>query len=33
MAAMFLVALIGWTLVEALVLAALRTFARRPSEI
>jgi uncharacterized protein YggT (Ycf19 family) len=28
-----LVALIGWTLVEALVLAALRIFARRPSEI
>jgi hypothetical protein len=28
-----LVALIGWTLIEALVLAALRIFARRPSEI
>ena len=28
-----LVALIGWTLVEMLVLAALRIFARRPSEI
>jgi uncharacterized protein YggT (Ycf19 family) len=27
------VALIGWTLIEALVLAALRIFARRPSEI
>jgi uncharacterized protein YggT (Ycf19 family) len=28
-----LVALVGWTLIEALVLAALRIFARRPSEI
>jgi uncharacterized protein YggT (Ycf19 family) len=28
-----LVALIGWTLVEALILAALRIFARRPAEI
>jgi len=28
-----LVALIGWTLIEALVLAALRIFARRPSEV
>ena len=28
-----LVALIGWTLVEALVLAAMRIFARRPQEI
>ncbi len=28
-----LVALIGWTLVEGLVLAALRIFARRPAEI
>ena len=28
-----LVALIGWTLIEGLVLAALRIFARRPSEI
>lgn len=28
-----LVALLGWTLVEALILAALRIFARRPSEI
>jgi uncharacterized protein YggT (Ycf19 family) len=28
-----LVALIGWTLVEALVFAALRIFARRPAEI
>lgn len=28
-----LVALIGWTLVEALILAALRIFARRPSEV
>jgi uncharacterized protein YggT (Ycf19 family) len=28
-----LVALIGWTLVEALVLALLRIFARRPAEI
>ncbi len=28
-----LVALIGWTLIEALVLAALRIFARRPAEI
>jgi uncharacterized protein YggT (Ycf19 family) len=28
-----LVALIGWTLVEGLVFAALRIFARRPSEI
>ena len=28
-----LVALIGWTLIEALVLGALRIFARRPSEI
>ena len=28
-----LVALVGWTLMEALVLAALRIFARRPSEI
>jgi uncharacterized protein YggT (Ycf19 family) len=28
-----LVALIGWTLIEALALAALRIFARRPSEI
>jgi uncharacterized protein YggT (Ycf19 family) len=28
-----LVALVGWTLVEALILAALRIFARRPSEI
>jgi uncharacterized protein YggT (Ycf19 family) len=28
-----LVALIGWTLVEALILAAMRIFARRPSEI
>jgi uncharacterized protein YggT (Ycf19 family) len=28
-----LVALIGWTLVEALVVGALRIFARRPSEI
>ena len=28
-----LVALIGWSLIEALVLAALRIFARRPSEI
>lgn len=27
-----LVALIGWTLVEALILAALRIFSRRPSE-
>lgn len=28
-----LVALIGWTLVEALILALLRIFARRPAEI
>lgn len=28
-----LVALIGWTLVELLVLAALRIFARRPSQV
>lgn len=28
-----LVALIGWTLVEALILAAMRIFARRPQEI
>jgi uncharacterized protein YggT (Ycf19 family) len=28
-----LVALIGWTLVEALLFAAMRIFARRPSEI
>lgn len=28
-----LVALIGWTLIEALALAALRIFARRPAEI
>jgi uncharacterized protein YggT (Ycf19 family) len=28
-----LVALIGWTLLEALVLAALRIFARRPSQV
>jgi hypothetical protein len=28
-----LVALIGWTLVEALILAAIRIFARRPSEV
>ena len=28
-----LVALIGWTLIEALILAALRIFARRPSQI
>lgn len=28
-----LVALIGWTLVEALILAAMRIFARRPAEI
>jgi uncharacterized protein YggT (Ycf19 family) len=28
-----LVALIGWTLVEALILAALRIFARRPSQV
>jgi hypothetical protein len=28
-----LVALVGWTLIETLVLAALRIFARRPSEI
>jgi uncharacterized protein YggT (Ycf19 family) len=28
-----LVALIGWTLIEGLVLAALRIFARRPAEI
>ena len=28
-----LVALIGWTLVELLILAAIRIFARRPSEV
>ena len=28
-----LVALIGWTLVEALILAAMRIFARRPAQI
>lgn len=28
-----LVALIGWTLVEGLILAAIRIFARRPSEV
>jgi uncharacterized protein YggT (Ycf19 family) len=28
-----LVALIGWTLVEMLILAAIRIFARRPSEV
>jgi hypothetical protein len=28
-----LVALIGWTLIEMLALAALRIFARRPAEI
>ena len=28
-----LVALIGWTLVEALILAALRIFARRPADV
>ena len=28
-----LVALIGWTLVEGLILAALRIFARRPSQV
>jgi hypothetical protein len=28
-----IVALIGWTLVEALVLAALRIFSRRPAEV
>jgi len=27
------VALIGWTLIEGLALAALRIFARRPAEI
>jgi len=27
-----IVALIGWTLVEALILAALRIFSRRPAE-